>query len=533
MLPSIKESLVHGMRGVVRCLLAAACLVTAAQAQTESSGLRGMAINPIMYRVGGHVGSPLNLPIEVQNLEMRPLKITLKLRSVAYSDWSYGANLDAKNSHDCSSWFGTTTFTTTIDKTSTYRFPLKCVIPKVDPGVYYCLGTIDPNIVGDTSVIIAEYQIPIIVFVGMQPKLDLKFGTPNLTVTDKLSGIDVPFINDSDAFTVVGAAVQLRDSVTGRSIAIRSDSDRNLYPQSKRLIHFAVPKLSDGQYRIDCTCQSGTRSFRPIVAQYVVNKGKVALSTPDSVISLPPFTVDPPRLRQSMPAGAQRLVTIKFTNQTDAPLTINLTPHRLTQSANGLLQVTDDPPTAPLTVTLNPNTLTIPARRTSTLRVTLAVDGTAVGDNWFAITALSADGASMSEEVYGSINIPNTGSPKLGIVPKETGFVGDVPLSIDYEVTNNGNIALLPKISASVMEGGLTPVARLEVPLLGDGGILPGATLRNRLMLPPDLKAGAYTVRLEYQYGEALSEIKQLPFIVPAPKKKATAGTKPKRGGKR
>ena len=93
-------------------------------------------------------------------------------------------------------------------------------------------------------------------------------------------------------------------------------------------------------------------------------------------------------------------------------------------------------------------------------------------------------------------------------------------------------MALLPRVSASVLEGGLTPVAKLEVPILGDGGILPGATLHNRVMLPPNLKPGAYTVKLEYQYGETLTEVKQLPFMVPSPKKKLTPAKSSKSGGK-
>lgn len=501
-------------------------------AQTEPSGLHGMAIVPVMYRTAGRVGSTLALPIEVQNLEMRPLKVTLKINPVAYSDWTYAPNLGTVSKFDCSSWFATKSFAATVDKTSNLRFPLKCTIPHVDPGVYYCLGTIDPTIVGDNSVIIAEYQIPIIIFVGPQPKLDLKFGTPVLEVGEKASSISVPFMNEGDAFTVIGAAVQLRDAATGRSVAIRTEQDRNLYPQTKRNLRFSLPKIPDGQYQLQCTCQSGTRTFRPLTASYVVNKGKAELATPGTVISLPPFTVDPGRIHQAMPAGSQRLVSVKLTNQTDNPLTINFSAHKLTQINSGLLQVLDEAPAAGLTVDLTPGTITIPARHSSNIRIKLSLDPGSVGDSWFAISAISAAGDSMSEEIYGNASVPETGTPKLEIVQKETGKVGDIPISIDYEVTNTGNMALLPKTNASVLEGGLTPVARLEIPLLGDGGILPGATLRNRVMLPPNLKPGAYTVKLEYQYGETLTEVKQFPFVVPNPsKKKVTPAKSGKPGG--
>ena len=509
-------------------------MVTAvgAFAQTEPSGLHGMAIVPVMYRTAGRVGSTLALPIEVQNLEMRPLKVTLKINPVAYSDWTYAANLGTVSKFDCSSWFASKSFVATVDKTSNLKFPVKCTIPHVDPGVYYCLGTIDPTIVGDNSVIIAEYQIPIIIFVGTQPKLDLKFGTPILEVGERVSSVGVPFMNDGDAFTVVGATIQLRDAATGRSIAVRTEQDRNLYPQTKRNLRFSLPKIPDGKYQLQCTCQAGTRTFRPLIASYVVSKGKAELATPGTVISLPPFTVDPGRIHQAMPAGSQRLLAVKFTNQTDSPLTIALSVHKLTQISNGLLQVLEDAPAAGLSVELTPDSITVPARHSSNLRIKLSLAPGSVGDSWFAISAVSTAGDSMSEEIYGNASVPETGTPKLEIVQKETGTVGDVPISIDYEVTNTGNMALLPKTSASVLEAGLTPVARLEIPLLGDGGILPGVTLRNRIMLPPNLKPGAYTVKLEYQYGETLTEVKQFPFVVPnLSKKKATPAKSGKSGG--
>ena len=224
------------------------------------------------------------------------------------------------------------------------------------------------------------------------------------------------------------------------------------------------------------------------------------------------------------------MMAVKFTNQTDSPLVLNLTPHRLSQASNGLLQVLEDSSLGNLVVTLSSPTVTVPARRTANVRVQVAVDAAAKGDSWFAISAVSQAGDSMSEEVYGSVSVPNTGIPKIEVTSGQIGKVGDIPISVDYEVRNTGNMALLPKVSASVLEAGLTPIAKLEVPLLGDGGILPGVTLKNRVMLPPNLKAGAYTVRLEYQIGEGLSEIKQIPFFVPEPKK--TSAKKGKSGGK-
>jgi hypothetical protein len=497
-----------------------------------------MAIAPVMYRTTGHVGGTVSLPIEIQNLESRGLRITLKIRAVKYRDGSYGADLDTKTKFDCSSWFATTTYTTTIGAASNYKIPLKCVVPKVDPGVYYCLGTIDPNIIGDSNTIVAQYQIPIIILVGKMPKLDLKFGSPAMVTQDTYTSITLPFINDGDAFSVIGATVQLRDAITGRVIATRSDVDRNLYPQTKRTLSFSIPgRLPDGQYQVQCTAQANLQTFRPFSSSYVVNKGKAVPATEASLISLPPFTVDPPVIHEVMPAGATRIVTVKMTNQTPNAVTVSTSVHRLTQSNNGLFQVLEDAPMAPLDVELTPETAVIPPRSTTTLRVKISIAAGSSGDSWFAVSGVSTAKDSMSQEVYCSVKVKDSGTPGLTIAQKEIGKVGDIPISIDYEVTNVGNIALLPRISATVMEAGLTPIAKLEVPPLGDGGILPGATLRNRLMLPTNLKPGPYTVRLEYQYaetkdGQPVSEIKHLPFDMPAPKKKS-APTKTKTGAGR
>lgn len=523
-------------RRSILSLAVATTFIAVAAAQTEPQGLRGMAIAPVMYRATGHVGGTVSLPIEVQNLEPRPLRISLKIRAVRYSDDTYGANLDEKTKFDCSDWFATTTFTSTISSTSTYKIPLKCVVPKVEPGVYYCLGTIDPNIVGDNSTIIAQYQIPIIILVGKMPKQDLKFGSPVMTVQPAYTTITLPFINSGDSFSVIGATVQIRESVTGRLIATRTDVDRNLYPQTKRNLTFSIPsKLPDGQYIVQCTTQANLQTFRPFSASFVVNKGNAVPATESSIISLPPFTVDPGVIHESLPAGATRVTTVKFINQTTSPVNVAVTTHRLTQSNNGLFQVVEEAPMAPLTVETTPELLTIPGRGTSTLRVKISVAPGTKGDAWFAVSAVSTTRDSLSQEVYCSVSVPNTGTPSLSIEQKEVGKVNDVPISVDYEVTNTGDIALLPRVSAAVLEGGLTAVAKLEVPSLGDGGILPGATLHNRLMLPPNLKPGGYTVRLEYQYaegkdGQALSELKLFPFNVPVPKKPAPP-KKAKAGG--
>lgn len=490
-----------------------------------------MAISPVMYRSPGTPGATLKLPVEIQNLDQNAVRITLQIQAVHYHDWTYGAELGTATKYDCSGWFAVKSYVHTIDANATYTIPLQCKVPKqLPPGYYYCLGTIEPTVdANNPNKIHAVYQIPIIVRVGNVPKPQLQFGSPKLDVQEKFSTIAMPFINDGDAFAVIGANVILRDA-TRRVVVQRLDADRNLYPQTKRELSFSVQqKLPDGRYTVEVTCVVNLQTFRPIVAEYVVTHGKAVPASAATLMSLPPFTVDPPVFHTDIPINGTRYQTITFINQTATPLNVQVSARKLTQASNGLFQVLDDAPSAPLSIGVTPALVAIPGRGSAHVQVSLFIGPGATGDSWFAISAVSTAKDSLSQEIYGSVRIKGTETPKLQIVQKETGKVGETPISIDYEVTNTGNIALLPRISASVMVNGLTPIAKLEVPVLGDGGILPGVTLRNKIQLPPDLKPGAYSVRLEYQYaeskdGQAISEIRQLPFNVPATKKSKSGG---------
>ena len=64
-------------------------------------------------------------------------------------------------------------------------------------------------------------------------------------------------------------------------------------------------------------------------------------------------------------------------------------------------------------------------------------------------------------------------------------------------------------------------MARLAVPEVGDGGILPGKTIANSVMLPAGLKAGEYVVEIAYQFGEQNFGRIRVPVSVPATKSAA------------
>ena len=490
-----------------------------------------------MYRSTGRAGSPLPMPVTVQNLENRPQEITLLIQAVQYTDGNYSPQLDKKSKFDCSDWFPQKEFKHTIGALSDYKVPLKCNIPKgTEPGVYYCIGKIDPTAdPSSPNKIRAQYQIPLIILVGSLPKLDLKFGTPQLVNTDKLCNVLIPFVNDSDAFAVIGATVQLRNVVTRRLIDTKADSDRNLYPRTRRTLNFVFSHLPDGEYMVQSSTQANLKTYRPIAATFVVSKGKASAVTPEMQVSLPPFTMEPPLFHmEKLTPGSSRVQSIKITNLGATPLSISLSLHRLTQSSNGLPQVQEDAQLGLLGVELSTDKIAIQPRNVATVRVKVTAAAGTKGDKWFAISAISDAKDSMSQEVYGILRMPG-GVPGLEITPGEIGKVDGVPLSIDFEVANTGDIALKPQAIAILLLGGITELNTLAIPPLGDGGILPGAILHNKVMLPPDLKPGAYTVKISYQYAEdkdqqPISAVKQIAVIVP-PRKPAPPKKKGKSGG--
>jgi hypothetical protein len=79
---------------------------------------------------------------------------------------------------------------------------------------------------------------------------------------------------------------------------------------------------------------------------------------------------------------------------------------------------------------------------------------------------------------------------------------------------------------------------QLTVPILGQGGIIPGAKLKNKVQLPIDLPPGQYVLQINYQYGTEANASIRRPFRIdkafitskkpPQPKPKPTPEAKGK-----
>lgn len=503
----------------MRFLRSLSCLVVlsafpTAFGQTDG-GLHGVAVSPVLFRVPAEAGSDVRLALRLQNFEPRALTAALSFHSVAYADWSYAPKMDAPNPSECASWFRETRPNVSVGAFGTVTLDLAAHVPHVRPGVYYCALVIDPALKTDPRMIRAEYQIPIVLFVGRQSRPDLRFGTPQLEGTPEHPVLAVPVENDSDAFTVVGADMALRNVRTGSLTASVTDYDRNLYPHTKRKLVFNIQPLTPGEFLATYRAQAGRRVFDSLQTRYVVNHGKIAAATPSAVLGLPPVVADPSYLRVAMPAGATRYLSFRISNQGSKPLTLQAEARALHQSGNGLFALDETPPPADLRVSMMPDSLTLPPRRTATVRVAVTPSSGAHGESWFGVRIKATDGATMPEYVYGTAVVAGTGTPKLDVALEDVRRASGVPVAIDFHIKNTGDMALTPLTAAVVMRGATT-VARLEVPRLGDGGVLPGSVLHNHVALPAGLKPGAYLVEIDYQYAEKLTARLAVPVEIKA-----------------
>lgn len=472
-----------------------------------------MAVSPLMFREAVNPGSKVKLSIEIQNLQSAPATATIALNSVVFEDGTYVPQFGVQHPRDSVSWFSQKQLTVNIPAVTTKSVDLDCSVPRVKNGVYWCMATVDPKFQGDRSTITAQYQIPLIFLVGRQPRPALKLGTPELTGTPSNSQVSIPFENEGDGFTVIGDIVQLKQTRTGRVVNTFMDTDRNLYPGTKRNLTYSVGALAPGEYSLVSRPQAGTRSFAQMVSKFAVTKTEVKPATDKSLLEMAPVIVDPPALKLEMPAGGQRSAVVRVTNVSKKPITVDMLARTLTQTVNGAIELGTEAPRTPLTITADPPRFDLEPGRTQAVRIVVAGDKSAVGDQWFGLSAKTTDANEIAEELYGSVSFPG-GNPNMEVRTLELKKLNGYPVSLSYQVRNSGTMALRPIAFAQVLESGLTAVATLQIPKLGDGGVLPGSVLTNEVALPLNLKPGPYTVNVKYQYGQDLFANLTVPITI-------------------
>jgi hypothetical protein len=284
-----------------------------------------------------------------------------------------------------------------------------------------------------------------------------------------------------------------------------------------------LDELGEGQYVVTSKPEAGTRSFSPMTRRFDVTRDGVKAATSEETFDLSPITFDPGAVHVQMPAGGERSFVLRIANNSNAPAAVKVQVRSLSQDPDGAFAVGTTPPDGPFVVTPDPDTLQLDPGRTGSLRLSIACSKGAAGDYWFAVEATTGDTHEISEQIYGNLSIPN-GSPKLDLKLVEVKKLNQYPYSVTFQILNSGSMSLKPIPFAQVLEEGLAPIASLEVPPLGGGGVLPGSQLRNEVLLPPNLKPGTYTLNLKYQYGQDLFANLVVPVIVPGAKPKPKGG---------
>jgi hypothetical protein len=167
----------------------------------------------------------------------------------------------------------------------------------------------------------------------------------------------------------------------------------------------------------------------------------------------------------------------------------------------------------------SPDRVVVGPKQTTNVRLVLQVDKSARGENCFGIAVQDLNSkSSFSGMAVAVLTVKGTLEPKLDLVSGAVRRNGGYPYSVEYSIVNGGNQALQPVYGATLFDnGGTRMVNNLAVPPLGDGSILPGARLENKVAIPPGLKAGTYVVEIDYQYGSDLKTSVRVPFKIEKP----------------
>lgn len=482
----------------------------AQQSVNQDVSLGGALISPTMYRVNVQPGRKGSLEFVIANPGKRQVRGTGKLEILSYlpEDGTYRMQYDVAHPRDASTWFEERNSTIELAPGERKKVNLKYSVPRGTTGSYWCTLKFSPKPVGSMSKATVVIQIPLIFTVGRPQKPIIKVSSPKILrkwENDAESPLlaKLPIANEGEGLAIIGATGDLKNIITGQVVAEFSTENRNLLPGTNHDMSFIFPKVPDGKYRIALRAEIGSRRLNPVASDYVIVDGEAKIASEATTLELPPITVEPAGIALTAPAGSIRSQTVRITNISGRNMTIDLALHSLEQAESGSIGIGRDALPEGLTASVYPSSITLRPQATSNVRVNLKTEKTAEGDLWFGLAITERSNAqSLTETVNGSISLVNTIKPNLEVINEQVDWVKGHPLGVRFAVHNSGNQALMPLPRAAVLENGIKRIADLVVPTQGSGGILPGATLPNSVMLPPDLGVGEYIVEISYQYGE-------------------------------
>lgn len=183
------------MRLGVRGLVVLATLLSVSLPLVASAQLAGMTIAPLMFRTQVGAGSKINLQIQVQNLQQDSLSVATDIVPVTFDDWTYLPKFGAVSANDCASWIDPTQVNQIVGANAQGVITFSVKVPHTRPGVYWCMARVTPHFQSDSSTISAQYQVPIILFVGAQQRPSLKLASPEMVNQGAATEIKIPFEN--------------------------------------------------------------------------------------------------------------------------------------------------------------------------------------------------------------------------------------------------------------------------------------------------------------------------------------------------
>jgi hypothetical protein len=491
----------------------------------------GILITPTKFRVDVRSGQRGFLEFRLENPSRERAIARMDIVSYLPADWTYDLQENAVNPRDASQWFAERNFAVELVPGQKKSVKLKYAVPRGLTGTYWCMLRFMPRPVSSTTPRKIVLEMPIIFMLGGRERPVVKVSSPIVT---KIFGkspkspllVNLPMTNEGLGLAVVGATGEIKNMTTGRVLSNFVITDRNLLPLSKRYIAFRLPELPDGQYRITMRAELGNRRLPPVSTDYVVIANEAKPITEATIMELPPVFIDPSAINLAAPAGSARSQAVRVVNTSDREIVLDIAPRALEQAATGGIGLGGESLPPGLFADVIPRSLTLRPKAMGITRLTLKSEKTAQGELWFGLAITERNNANaFSDTIESCLSIAGTTRPNLEIVNGTIEKINGRPINVGFTVRNIGNQALLPEPSAVVLEEGVRLAARLEVPVTGTGGILPGVELPNSVMLPIDLKPGEYVVEISYKFGESEDAVARLrmPITVAAPPAPAVA----------
>src|SRR6185312_14955311 len=82
-----------------------ACTMAAPAQQKPQGRLGGFSVSPAIIREAVYPGRQSQIELTIQNFELRPVSMDVKIESMLPAPWTYASRFGVSHPRDCSAWF--------------------------------------------------------------------------------------------------------------------------------------------------------------------------------------------------------------------------------------------------------------------------------------------------------------------------------------------------------------------------------------------------------------------------------------------